>query len=131
MKREIPDQSVFFVLIHYQEVTGRRDRLLTTQKLKSTSLKTEQFHWWELFVPALNTCMMADYVTSVDYTLYDFQESQIHCAANSDPLTLDWNDENGNYSLFGLTHDDLPDETPFDLLPFSNFLQGFGVLDFA
>ena len=40
-------------------------------------LKTEQFHWWELFVPALNTCMMTDYVTSVDYTLYNFQESQI------------------------------------------------------
>ena len=95
-------------------------------------LKTDQFHWWELFVPAMNTCMMTDYVTSVDYTLYDFQEPQIQLqAANHDPLTLEWNEENGNYSIFGLTPADLPDETPFDLLPFSNFLQGIGVLDFA
>ena len=92
----------------------------------------DSLHWWEFFVPSLNTCNMSDYVYSGIYELLDLQEPQIHLMSSSGiQLNLNWDSTNFEYKLDGLTSLDVPANETFDVMPFTGGLQNFSVLNFA
>jgi hypothetical protein len=95
-------------------------------------LKAEELHWWQFFIPTLNSCMVSEYTTNIEYEVLDLEEPQIHIqTSNNPPLTLDWNTEESRYSLTGLTSNELPNDADFDLLPFTNLVEGFSVSQFV
>ena len=95
-------------------------------------LNSPDLHLWELVVPALDTCSPTTYSYSGNVTLYNMQETQIQLQSSlGSQITLYWDTQLSLYKSSTLSQSALPNNTFYDLMPFTGNLQGFEVPSIA
>ena len=92
----------------------------------------QDVHAWELVTPSIDSCSPTTYSYGGTLDILDLQEPTLNLQGpNGVSIPLSWDSTAAIYSSSTLNSSSLPDNTTFDLLPFSGLLQDFEVNGFA